>query len=70
MYLKICEREGRVGGSLREDELGVGLDGRLDDGRIGKVHKGELNAPIGEHLAGNTIGAAVRAVRDYTVVAL
>mmetsp|Transcript_58237 Transcript_58237/g.127849 ORF Transcript_58237/g.127849 Transcript_58237/m.127849 type:complete len:395 (+) Transcript_58237:164-1348(+) len=67
--LDVAEREDGVGRGLGEDQLRVGLDGLTDVVDVSEIAESELHAHRGEELAAGSVGAAIGAVSDDTVVA-
>ena len=51
-----------VGGGFEPHQTGVGLQGGLDGGRVGRIGKGELNPVMAENFVEQTEGAAVHVV--------
>ncbi len=60
---------GGVRGGLKEDELGVGLEGGLHHGGVGQVHVVELDAVVRVDAAEQAIRAAVEVIAHEHVVA-
>mmetsp|Transcript_32686 Transcript_32686/g.68747 ORF Transcript_32686/g.68747 Transcript_32686/m.68747 type:complete len:222 (+) Transcript_32686:811-1476(+) len=62
-----CQRG--IGRALAENELGVGLNRRLDRFRIGKIHKTKFHPHRDELFASDAIGTAVAAVGYDAMIA-
>lgn len=70
--LEVGKGAGGVGGGLREDKLGVGLDSSLDLGEILVIHtdEGELHTHTVEENTAGAVGTPIAAVGDDSMVAL